>query len=117
MDELSKLVSEEIKSEIADLSNLKAGSEEKTKAIDGVTQLYKLKIEETKIQKERDEQRENRKNQIVSTVIGAGVQVILAIGSGLAYDRWFNKGLKFEETGTITSRWLGNVVSKMTPKR
>jgi hypothetical protein len=48
-DEIRELLNEEIKAGIQDLSNLQAGSEEKSKAIDGLATLYKLRIEEGKI--------------------------------------------------------------------
>lgn len=59
--ELRDLLSEEIKSEIQDLSELSLGSEEKSRAVVNLATLYKLKIEETKIELDFDEKEKRRK--------------------------------------------------------
>jgi hypothetical protein len=48
-DEIRDMLNEEIKTGIQDLSNLNPGSEEKTKAINKLATLYKLRIEEGKV--------------------------------------------------------------------
>ena len=58
-----------------------------------------------------------RKDQNLDRWIGLGVQVGLAVGGWLVYDIWNRRGLKFEETGTITSPWTRNLVSRMLPKK
>lgn len=142
MDDINKLLGEEIKKEISNLSNLEDGSEEKSKAIEDLAKLYRLRIEEIKAQTERDGQRDNailekdkyklaletadvekeekltqRKAANLDRIINVGLQVGLTVGGWLAYDIWHRRGLKFEETGTITSPWTRNLVSKMTPKK
>lgn len=42
------------------------------------------------------------------------LEVILPI---VAYGVWYKKGLKFEETGTVTSTMTRNLISKMLPKK
>lgn len=59
--ELRDLLSEEIKSEIQDLSELSPGSEEKSRAVVNLATLYKLKIEETKMELDFDEKEKRRK--------------------------------------------------------
>ena len=49
--------------------------------------------------------------------VNLGMQVGLAMLSIVAYDIWNRRGLKFEETGTITSPMTRNLLSKMLPKR
>lgn len=49
--------------------------------------------------------------------VNLGMQVGLSILSIVAYDIWNRRGLKFEETGTITSPMTRNLLSKMLPKR
>lgn len=117
MDEIRKLACKELVSEIEDLANLKAGTDEKQKAVASVVELYKVVNEETEAEREREERRKQRKEQFINTIINVGVPAILTVGGWFAYDRWFAKGLKFEETGTITSPWLRNITSKMAPKR
>ena len=117
MDEIRNLACEELKAEIKELSTLKLGSDEKQKAIGSVVELYKVVNEEAEAEREREERRKQRKEQILNTIINVGVPAVLTVGGWFAYDRWFAKGLKFEETGTITSPWIRNITSKMTPKK
>jgi len=49
--------------------------------------------------------------------VNLGMQVGLSMLSIVAYDVWNRRGLKFEETGTITSPMTRNLLSKMLPKR
>ena len=45
------------------------------------------------------------------------LQVGLAFGSLVAYDVWYRRGLKFEETGVLRSPWIKNLVSRMFPRK
>ena len=54
-------MSEEIKTQIQDLSKLDPGSAEKSKAVDDLATLYKLKIDETKMELDFDEKQARRK--------------------------------------------------------
>ena len=54
-------MSEEIKTQIQDLSKLNPGSAEKSKAVDDLATLYKLKIDETKMELDFDEKQARRK--------------------------------------------------------
>lgn len=130
MDKNKKLLSEKIKEGFESLSSMQNGSEEKSKAVDDVTKLYKLKIEEekteaevqklkieeAKLEAEREEKKTQQKEVFYNTLINAGVQIGLAIGGWFAYDVWHKRGLKFEETGTITSPETRNLISRMLPK-
>lgn len=49
-EENRSLLEEEIKAEIKRLGSLESGSQEHTTAVDSLTKLYKLKLEEEKIQ-------------------------------------------------------------------
>lgn len=60
-EQLKDLLSEEIKTQIQDLSKLDPGSAEKSKAVDDLATLYKLKIDETKMELDFDEKQERRK--------------------------------------------------------
>ena len=118
------LLDEVIVDEIKNLSVMETGSQQKSKAVEDLTQLYKLKIEEAKIkQAERDrlEEKEFRetqaKSQFLDRCINVGLQIGLAVGGWIAYDIWNRRGLRFEETGTITSQWTRNLLSKMVPKK
>lgn len=60
-EQLKDLLSEEIKAQIQDLSKLDPGSAEKSKAVDDLATLYKLKIDETKMELDFDEKQARRK--------------------------------------------------------
>ena len=60
-EQLKDLLSEEIKTQIKDLSKLDPGSAEKSKAVDDLATLYKLKIDETKMELDFDEKQARRK--------------------------------------------------------
>lgn len=60
-EQLKDLLSEEIKTQIQDLSKLNPGSAEKSKAVDDLVTLYKLKIDETKMELDFDEKQARRK--------------------------------------------------------
>ena len=60
-EQLKELLSEEIKTQIQDLSKLNPGSAEKSKAVDDLATLYKLKIDETKMELDFDEKQARRK--------------------------------------------------------
>lgn len=60
-EQLKDLLSEEIKTQIRELSELSPGSAEKSKAVDDLATLYKLKIDETKMELDFDEKQARRK--------------------------------------------------------
>lgn len=60
-EQLKDLLSEEIKTQIQDLSKLNPGSAEKSKAVDDLATLYKLKIDESKMELDFDEKQARRK--------------------------------------------------------
>ena len=124
MDQIKERLDEEIEQEIQDLSEMEAGSEAKAKAIDGVTKLYRLKLDEVEAETRRREinaQKEleeaKRKDANKGQWISVAVQVGLAVAGWICYDIWHRRGLKFEETGAVTSPWTRNLMSNMKPKR
>lgn len=158
-DSTRELLVQRIENEFENLNSME-DEECKQKAINNLVALYKLKIEEEKIDAEYNEhydkcdlektQHENdleiknkdielknrqidvesndrlqelklRKAQLdeqkLDRGVNLGMQVGLAMLSVFAYDIWNRRGLKFEETGTITSPMTRNLLSKMLPKR
>ena len=100
---------EELYNELQNLSTLDLGSEEYSIAVDGVTKLYKLKIENDQLDKKSiDEQKEQKAKLIFDTCKG-GVDItkfLLQLGFCAS---WMTAAFKFEEEGTINSdtfRWL-----------
>lgn len=121
-NEIKTLIDDVIVTEIGNLSGFDSGSEEKSAAINDLKKLYELRIEEKKLEQaemERREESDSKKAQLEAQnkdrFINIGVQIGLTIMSLLAYDVWYRRGLKFEETGTITAPMTRNLLSKMLP--
>lgn len=127
-DEIKVMLAEEIKSEIGNLSTLKIGTDEHTRAIDNLTKLYKLKIEETKNEKELLEtvnareieqqlKREQLSDQVKERYFRMGIDVAGLILPLMFYASWMKKGFKFEETGTFTSTTFRGLFNRFRPSK
>lgn len=130
-DKIRKSLEDTIEKEIQNLSDLQTGSKEKSAAVEDLAKLYNLKIEETKVEQANVEANEKRvmndrdwlakqeqlDSQIKDRWINVAVQVGLTLSSLIAYNCWFKRGLRFEETGTVTSPMTKNLISKMLPKK
>ena len=123
-DEIQKSLDEVIAKEIDNLPNIAEGSKEKKEAIENLEKLYKLRIEEAKIEQVRCDKIDEmgvKQAQLDAQArdrwINFGTQIGLAFASLVAYNMWFNRGLKFEETGTITSPITRNLLSRLLPKK
>ena len=60
MEEINKLMDEEIVSQIKGLKTLQAGSQEQTAAVKNLTALYEARINQEKVQLDADDKRETR---------------------------------------------------------
>ena len=132
---IEELLGEEIAAEIEAISELKPGSEEKSTAIDDLTKLYKLRIEENKSVWDADEKYNRRvmeenantqddeikRQQINETVKDryfrvaiAGAELLIPL---MFYGIWMRKGFKFEETGTYTSTTFKGLINRFRPTK
>ncbi|GHV47368.1 hypothetical protein FACS189499_04750 [Clostridia bacterium] len=141
-EEIRDLLGEEIKAEINDLSNLDAGSKEKSIAIDDLAKLYKLRIEETKLDWDFGEKHDrrimedehhksdvtNRENeellkkkqlaeQVKERYFRVGVEAAGIILPLIFYAFWMKRGFKFEETGTFTSTTFRGLFGRFKPTK
>ena len=128
MTEINQLVDLELKRQLKALPGLKTGSAEQTAAVKNLTVLYEARINEDKLlldAKEKQEARESelrlkeadREEKKVDRMFHAGI-ALLEIGLPLVcYGHWFRKGLKFEETGSITSSMMRNLINKFRTKK
>ncbi len=127
-EEIRKLLEEEIKAEIRDLSTLEPGSKEKSTAIEDLAKLYRLRIEETKNEWDFNEKYESRdsdmqfkKNQLEEQVkdryFRLGVEAAGIILPLIFYGIWMRKGFKFEETGTFTSTTFRSLFNRFRPTK
>lgn len=116
MDKIQVLLDKAIVRAFDTLENAATASE-KEEAIGTLTELHKLRIEELKIEREKENETSQAKVHSLDRWIGVGVQVGLAIMPLLAYNAWYNRGLRFEETGSIGSPMTRNLVSRMLPRK
>ena len=145
-EEIRKLLEEEIKREIRDLSTLEPGSKEKSTAIEDLAKLYRLRIEETRNEwdfnekyesrdsdmqfkknqleeqvKARDSDMQFKKNQLEEQVkdryFRFGVEVASIILPLIFYAAWMKRGFKFEETGTFTSTTFRGLFNRFRPTK
>lgn len=109
--------------EIKNLEDLKSGTKEQTDAVNNLAKIYQLKIEDDKNKLDLEEKRDARecddilrKDQLEEEVknryFRIGVDIAGIIVPIIFYGAWMNKGFKFEETGTFTSRTFMNLISR-----
>lgn len=132
---IEELLNEEIAAQIRALYYLEAGSKEKTTAINDLTQLYKLRIEENKSLMDADEKyqrrvmdeeskareedfkriqiEEQKKDRWIRIGI-TGAEILVPL---LFYNVWMKNGFEFEKTGAVSSFTFRNLVSKFKPTK
>lgn len=124
--EIKRLLGEEIKSEIQDLSTLDPGSKEKSTAIEDLAKLYRLRIEETRNELDFNEKYDAReseklikKDQLEEMVkdryFRLGLEVAGLILPLVFYATWMKRGFRFEETGTYTSTTFRGLFNRFKP--
>ena len=127
-EEIRKLLEEEIKTEIRDLSTLEPGSKEKSTAIEDLAKLYKLRIEETKNEWDFSEKYDAREGdiqlkkdqleeQVKDRYFRFGVEAAGIILPLIFYAIWMKRGFKFEETGTYTSTTFRGLFNRFKPTK
>lgn len=127
-EEIKELLEEEIKSEIENLSSLEAGSQQHSAAVESLTKLYKLKIEEDKSSMEyldkienREIDQESKTAQMAESVKDryfrfgmAAAELVLPL---MFYGVWMRRGFKFEQDGTFTSQTFRGLFSRFRPTK
>ncbi len=134
-DNVRDLLSGEISREIQALSGLNAGSKEKSTAIDDLTKLYKLRIEENKSEWDADEKYNRRvmedeantrddevkrvqiAEQVKDRYFRLGIAAAELMIPLMFYGIWMKKGFKFEETGTYTSTTFRGLFNRFRPTK
>lgn len=127
-EELRVLLDEEIRNEIKSLSSLKAGSEEYSTAVEGLTKLYKLKLDDDKSVMEHLEKIEDRESddnfkdiQIKESVRDRYVRIGIAAAELVLplvfYGVWMKRGFRFEENGTFTSVTFRGLFNRFKPTK
>lgn len=131
MDNIREMLDEEIRHMIEVLSSNELGSEERRKAIDDLTYLHKLRVEEVKLEQEEvkernDDVRKSHDNdlrwgqldeQTKDRLFRIGVDVAGIVIPLVFYGVWMNRGFKFEENGTFTSTTFRGLFGRFRPTR
>ena len=143
MDEqIREALTKEILSQLNSLGDLSPGSKEQQTAVDNVTKLYRLGLEDVKSADDYDEklyrrdvdaQREQnelnkqvreeelKKNQLAEQVkdryFRLGIEVAGIVLPLMFYASWMKKGFRFEETGTYTSKTFMNLFNRFRPTK
>ena len=131
MDEIKEKLDKEIESELDALDEMEVGSEAYKITVDNVSKLIDKRNDMTKIELERmkqisndlreteksDKEKEfdkyNRKNQLITHAITIG-SIIIPVFVTV----WGTyKTLKFEETGTVTTIMGRGFINKLIPKK
>lgn len=119
--------------------SLEPGTEESTKVVKEIAELYNLRINETRVVSEymakcdqintdwnlKNEQREMEERHFTSTYerdkktkridwIFRGCEIGVPLA---AYVLMFGMGIKFEETQTVTSKFFQNLLNKFKPNK
>lgn len=115
MDNVEDLLGIEIRRSILNLETLTFGSQEHSAAVESVNKLYRLRVDSIK-QSQENEQEERLKEE---RVIDRRIKICLEaakIGVPIVfYGIWMRRGLKFEETGTFTSKVFNGLHSRFKP--
>ena len=131
--DIKELLSEEIAAAIENLSGLADGSKEKSTAIEDLTKLYKLRIEENRNDWDADEKYNRRvmeneasardeelkhiqiSEQVKDRYFKVGIAAAELMIPLVFYGIWMKKGFKFEQTGTYTSTTFRGLFNRFKP--
>lgn len=141
-EEIRQVLADEILDQFCNLKNLEPGSKEQQTAVENITKLYKLGLEDVKAdtdydeklyrrdvdaQHEQDEldkqtrEEEFKRNQLSEQTkdryFRLGIEVAGIILPLMFYASWMKKGFKFEETGTYTSTTFRGLFNRFRPAK
>ena len=143
MDEqIRQALANEILSQLNNLSTLEPGSKEQQTAVENVTKLYRLGLEDVKADTDYDEKlyrrdvdaqheqdeldRQAREEQFKKDQLAEqtkdryfklGVEVAGIVLPLIFYATWMKRGFKFEETGTYTSTTFRGLFNRFRPTK
>ena len=103
---------------------MESGSKEIGVAIEDVEHLFKMRVEERKLNNELESNAREERDKLVENAsrakdryIRLGLDVAGLILPLMFYGIWMAKGLKFEETGTFTSTTFRTLFNKFKPTK
>ncbi|WP_347256120.1 hypothetical protein [Anaerostipes sp. PC18] len=117
MEKTRKMLEEEIEEKLKFISSSDPDSKEHSMAVQDLSVLYKLKIEEDKNvfdwAENLREHGERSKEQKIRLLLD-GVSIVLPM---MFYGVWMRKGFKFEETGSFTSTTFRGLFNRFKPTK
>ena len=142
-EEIKVLLDKTIKSDILEIGKMDIGSEERKCAIEDLVKIYKLRIDETKNDKdicerrearimEMDERREARfmerdtksrdkqedlRELVKDRYFRVGIAVAEIGLPLLFYAKWMKRGFEFEENGAYTSTTFRGLFNRFKPTK
>ena len=116
-ENIKELLNKEIAAEIQAISSLDSGSEGKSKAIEDLAKLYRLRIEETKSELDAEDKRSQLDEQVKDRYFKLGIAAAELLIPLMFYGIWMRKGFKFEETGTYTSTTFRGLFNRFRPTK
>lgn len=128
MDEAKELLNKEIETEIRNLSVLEDGSEEKTRAVDQLNKLYRLRIDESKVETEYEMGKkklasdeyvalEEKMSRRWTDWVRLGIEGLSVVVPVVFYGIWMRRGFEFEREGTYTSKTFQGLTKFFKPTR
>ncbi len=141
-EEIRQALADEILDQFNKLKNLEPGSEGQQTAVENITKLYRLGLEDVKADTDYDEklyrrdadaqheqneldkqirEEEFKRNQLSEQTkdryFRLGIEVAGIILPLMFYASWMKKGFKFEETGTYTSTTFRGLFNRFRPTK
>ena len=113
MDNIRKLLDEEIEREITAIKSLDV--KERGSAITRVTNLYNLRIEEDKAKIDYTAKQDQLADQVKDRYFRYGLEAVGIILPLICYGIWMKKGFQFEQNGTYTSTTFRGLFNRFKP--
>lgn len=113
-------IDEVIATDLENLKNLEPGSVEKSKEIQNIDILYRLNLEQAKLEQAEAEnlarsvrEEAKAKEEAKQTLIKSGTDILKTVIPLAVYGVCYTKGLQFEETGAFTSQTVKGLLTKV----
>lgn len=127
-EETKTMLNEAIERQFSKLEEDSFDTEKRSKAVNDLDKLYRLKIDEMRTESEITEKVERRvtdelirkqeiKERIKNRFIELGIGLSGIILPLIFYGKWMKEGLKFEETGTFTSMTFRGLFNNFKPTK
>lgn len=127
-DNISEQLDDVIEKRLKEFDYYDLDSENTGLAVEAIEKLYKLKIEERKVEGELYEKQKSRESEEtaknkeiherrIDRWVNGAITVASTAASLVFYGVWMHKGFKFEETGTFTSTTFKGLFNRFRPMK